>query len=295
MIDLAVGVILGVVCGLYYKQSAVAGCRRLCFVAVERITIVLAMAGYCALAGGTEFCAKVVWVALLAGVSVLGARMCLLKALALGNTAITWTINGLAISIPVVASIVLWKETPSWWQWIGLALAPVGIVFMHQQSSAVDSEPIGSIESQERKQNYRMWVIFMLLAFVGDGVFVFSYKVVKEWGLTESGNIFILLYNAITFIFAGAMVIGKRTVPNGKEIRLAVPAGICIAGSAIFWIRAVFQLKGIVVFPVATGAGIVLMAVLSRLIWREKVTTWQGIGIGIAVAAIVLIAAGGSG
>ncbi|MGQ9456337.1 MAG: EamA family transporter [Armatimonadota bacterium] len=44
--------------------------------------------------------------------------------------AVSWTVIGLAVVFPVVASIFIWREHPSVKQWIGLALLPIAFVLL---------------------------------------------------------------------------------------------------------------------------------------------------------------------
>lgn len=44
--------------------------------------------------------------------------------------AVSWTVIGLAVVFPVVASILIWHEHPSVKQWVGLSLLPIAFVLL---------------------------------------------------------------------------------------------------------------------------------------------------------------------
>lgn len=62
------------------------------------------------------------------GISCYFATLTFFYHIRTGVLTVSWTIIGLALGFPVVASMVFWGEHPTSRQWIGLALIPVAFV-----------------------------------------------------------------------------------------------------------------------------------------------------------------------
>ena len=280
--DLALAVLFGTMQGIAYKAAAQAGCRRFHVIAVERSVIVLIMALYSLKSAGFELNTTVALIGLAAGICVFVARWLLLKALAIGNAGTTWAVLHLSISIPVLASIFLWGEVPRPHQVIGLILVPVGVILMREMGGTVPDPTSG------RKQ--RAWVKYILACFFAEGACGLCFKAVSVLNLAESRNMFILILCFVAVVLCAAVLLGQRSLPNRKELSYGGLAGIFVGPCAIFWVRGILSVPAIIFFPVFTASVIMLVAVLSRLIWKERMTLMQKLGIGMAVGAAVLIA-----
>lgn len=57
-----------------------------------------------------------------------------------GVLAVSWTVIGLAVSFPVLASIVFWHEEPTVKQWIGLALIPIAVILCNPGNGKADAK-----------------------------------------------------------------------------------------------------------------------------------------------------------
>lgn len=290
MTDLALAVLFGTIVGVVYKGATQAGCRRLPFLMVERIVIVAIMALYSLRGTGFDFSPTVALVSLIAGSSIFCSRWLLLKALTYGKVGLSWTILNLSVILPVLFSILIWNETPSIQQAFGLILTPLSIIFMRERAVGTIPETAAwKADAEAEKRRKRSWYKFIILCFLFEGTFGLCFKSVRELNLAESRNMFILLYNLSALGFLIPLVLKTKTIPDAKEGGAGVATGVCVSVSAIFFVRAILQLPGTVSFPVASASGILLMMVISRLIWKEKSSVWQKLGLLLAVTAIVLI------
>lgn len=64
-------------------------------------------------------------IAVLTGMAMCVASITFFYHMRTGVLAVSWTVIGLSIVFPVVASILLWHERPTPKQWVGLALIPI--------------------------------------------------------------------------------------------------------------------------------------------------------------------------
>ena len=280
--DLALAVLFGTMQGIAYKAAAQAGCRRFHIIAVERSVIVLIMALYSLKSAGFELNTTVALIGLAAGICVFVARWLLLKALAIGSAGTTWAMLQLSISIPVLASIFLWGEIPRFHQGIGLILVPVGVILMRKTG--------GTVRDPATDKKQRAWLKYILACFFAEGAGGLCLKAVSVLNLAGSRNMFILIMCFTAVVLCAAVLFGQRSLPNRKELSYGSLAGIFVGPCAIFWLRGILSVPAIIFFPVVTASVIVLISVLSRLIWKERMTLMQKLGIGMAVGAAILIA-----
>jgi drug/metabolite transporter (DMT)-like permease len=293
MTFLLISVCVGVTAGLAYKFAISAGCRRFQLITCERITIVAALAVASLVVGGFEYDHRVLALSLLAGLAVIAARWTLMRALILGKAGLTYTIWNLAVIIPVIASIFLFGEVPTLVQALGIVLVVVGIVCMREVDVPTADGAAASTGNPGGAQR-RAWFIVILSCCLIEGIFGTIFLVVKEWGLEESRNLFILLFSAWASLFSLGIVIGQRKLPNSMEIRFGALTGLSIGSCGFFGIMAMIQLPGIVFFPTATALSIVLLVVASFVVWRERTTVMQTIGLFVALVAVLLVLTGGA-
>ena len=68
--------------------------------------------------------------------------------------------------------------------------------------------------------------------------------------------------------------------------------GAANLGNYLFLVLALSVLPGIVVYPVIAAGEVGLMAVAGVAIWRERLGVPSWVGVGLAVAALVLLQVG---
>ena len=287
MIDLALSILTGLGCGLAYKFAVTLGNRRLYHLLIERCTAAVLLLCAALFLDGYEFSATVAAVALVAGGGLLLARWCLLRALDCGRAGPTFTVWNLAIAVPVLISILAWQETPSPRQLAGLIMVPVCVLLLNERKDrggpdAVRTGPLTTMA----------WLLFALLCFAGEGVFATCFKVIEEWDLMAGRHTFLLLYNAYVTVFLLPPVLNTRDPPRKRELAVGAASALGFVFSGIFGLRAIHALEGIVYFPIMCASYLVLLQLASFLIWKERTTRAQTLGMILAVAAIVLIAAG---
>ncbi len=288
MLFLLLSVICAVCAGLAYKFAVTHGCRRFPLIMVERIIIVAALLLASLGVSGFKYDVRVLMLSLFAVVGVISARWTLMRALALGKAGLSYTIWNLAVIVPVIASIFLFKELPTVAQGLGIVLVLAGIVLMRELDQSVDDNTMSEVARSQR----RKWFVLILLCFIVEGLFATLFKVIKEWGLEESRNLFILFFSMWAFLICLGIVIRARQIPTKKEIAFAAWTGLSIGGCGFFAIIAIIQLQGIVYFPTATALSIGLLLLASLLIWRERTTPLQTTGLFVSLAGVVLVLIG---
>ena len=184
------------------------------------------------------------------------------------------TISRLSAGLPLLGSMLFFKEMPILRQTIGMAIVFVAI-------------PLASDKSDKDKRNRHLfWGLVLFLAF---GISDFTLKVVQElWPLVNKGAflLFVFLTSAITAL---VRMIRKKTPLAINAILPGIVLGLINLGSSFFLLKALGKLEAIVVYPVL-AIGIILMGLVTGLLfWKEKLTPAHTIFIFIAIVAVLLI------
>lgn len=134
-----------------------------------------------------------------------------------------------------------------------------------------------------------MWLRLILIAFAFEGLNGITFMMVREFGLGSGRNTFILSYNLFVLILALSFFSKNKKRLRHKELLLGSLIGITMGTGIIFSMNALMQLPGIVYFPLISGGGLVSVAILSRIFWKERLAPKQILGLVLACLAVILI------
>ena len=126
-IYLAISTVLITVWALCYKIAVQRGCELRSVNLWVYISSAAIMLAYF-IATGHRYSPVVAWLGLGTGLCCYFATLTFFYHIRTGVLAVSWTVIGLAVAFPVVASIVFWGEHPTAKQIIGLALIPIAVV-----------------------------------------------------------------------------------------------------------------------------------------------------------------------
>lgn len=135
-----------------------------------------------------------------------------------------------------------------------------------------------------------MWLKLVLIAFAFEGLMGITFLMVREFGLGYSRNTFILTFNIVVLILAISFFSRYKKKLKRKDLLMGSLVGVTMGTGIIFAMNALMQLPGIVYFPVMSGGIVISVAILSRILWKERFAPRQILGLAIACLAIILIA-----
>ena len=133
MFHLILGIIFGGMGSILYKVAEENKCNRLWINTICRLTITFLISLYISLKESFQFNLKLLGVGLLAGISVFFGRWLFLRAIKYGKLSISWTVLNLAVIIPILASIIIWKEIPDLKRMLGILLIPISILLLKEK------------------------------------------------------------------------------------------------------------------------------------------------------------------
>lgn len=180
----------------------------------------------------------------------------------------------LGIIISTLIAIIFFKEKPTLFQIIGLLLVIVSIVVIHYEKNNVDNN-----------KYYYLLIILLIVSGITDSMANIFDKIANT-NLKE----YYLLFNFVfALIFALILWIIKKQSITTKDILYGVLIGIPNFFSTYFLLLALHNISAIIVYPVYSVSGIVIISIIGLIFFKEKINMAKLIGIFIAIMALVLL------
>ncbi len=189
----------------------------------------------------------------------------------------------MSLAIPVVMGVLLYGEHLSLVQIIGIVLALVAVY-------------LASIKEKSIKIN-RKALILPLLVFLGSGVIDTSIQYFEEIHLTNQEipvfSSMVFGFAALTgFVFIGIKSIKTPLKPNFKNILGGIALGVPNYFSIFFLIQALRSgiLGSAAIFTLNNVAIVMFSTIIGILLFKEKLSPKNWIGVAMAVLSIILVA-----
>ena len=178
----------------------------------------------------------------------------------------------LGILIPMVFSMIFWKEFPYGLQWIGMFLALSAIVMVNLDFKS--------------KNIFLSLKPALLLLFLSSGISEFTNKLYQRYGMLDVKNLFLF------FLFGTALLISLskiRKKPEKKEIITGLAVGIPNFFASFFLINALSKMPASVVFPTYSAGSIALICVGGAVFYKEKLSHKELVAIVLTMVALLLV------
>lgn len=183
------------------------------------------------------------------------------------------TFMQLGVVIPIAFSFILWKESPDTSQIIGIILSVLAVVLISYKKG--------------EKRKTALALLLLLLASAG-----FSDSLPKMFNMLDlpkmEGSYMALTFSA-AFIFCLILVVVKKKRFRVDSLWAGCLLGIANYFSSWFLLKSVGVLPSFIVYPCYSVLSIAIVAVVSVIVFKEVLSRTQGIGIGILLAAIILL------
>ncbi|MGB3367778.1 MAG: SMR family transporter [Acidaminobacteraceae bacterium] len=190
------------------------------------------------------------------------------------GVSITGTVGKLGILIPMIFSIIFWKEYPSYIQWIGITLSLFSILIVNL--------------SRESIKTFDFKLILILL-FAFGGLTEFSSKIYQKYALNDYKDIYLFVRFFVAFIISFAYMFKMKSRITKKDIYIGFIVGIPNLLTSYFIILALDTLKTSVVFPLFSAGSIVLINIGGVLIFKETISRKNKVATLLIIFALVLM------
>jgi drug/metabolite transporter (DMT)-like permease len=191
----------------------------------------------------------------------------------------------LSLFIPVVAAFWMFSEAPTILKFIGIILGFTAIVFT-----------VPWQRTSNRKQRVSAnALIYLLAVFAGFGIIDVLFKQIAAFKVISYGtSLFIVFVLAFIFSLVGLFyqVITKKMKFSWPHILIGWVLGVVNFGNILFYLKAHQALSGqpSTVFSAMNIGVIVVGACVGLIVFKEKLSLLNKVGLLIAIIAIVVIA-----
>jgi len=194
-----------------------------------------------------------------------------------GNgAAISGTFGKLGILVPMICSVIIWKEIPGILQWIGIFIALFSIVFVNFSSN---KDEIGNIRIN----------LTLILLFLFGGMAEFQNKLFQQYALTEYKNVFLFFIFVTAFFLSLYFVIKSRSKVIKKDLIVGFLVGIPNLFSSYFLIMALSFMPTSIAFPIYSAGSIIFISLGEMLLYKEKLSKKNRVAILLVILALILI------
>ncbi|MGI8912485.1 MAG: hypothetical protein ACR2JY_01640 [Chloroflexota bacterium] len=206
--------------------------------------------------------------------------------LSMTGVAVMTSFLRLSVFIPTIASIAIWSEYPSPVQAVGLALTALALPLL------------GTAASRTAPAAWRSWrplsLILTTMLFSGAGLL--AAKAFSELHLEAQRPVYLVAaYGTATVLSVLTWPLRPRLertqAPGGvwQALGLGIITGLCNIGQLAAFLRGLAVVPGIIAFPVTAAGGLLVVTLVGRLAWNERIAGRAGAGIVLALAAVALV------
>src|SRR3989344_953248 len=203
------------------------------------------------------------------------------QALEIGNASLVGTIAGAFPIITVPLSVAIFAEKLGQIQILAIAMTICGLIFSTLHWQEIMKSNFSRLINEKS-------ILYALVTFIIWGVFwtlirIPVAKIGWFWSMYPGYLLFVLLP---LFGFVKKISIGE--LKNRDNLKLIIPMCLLTLGANFGYNLGITYGYTSIVAPIA-GSSPVLFVILSRFVFREKLSGQQKAGIGLALAGIVLI------
>lgn len=190
------------------------------------------------------------------------------------GVALSGTFSKLGILIPMIFSILIWKEYPSRIQWVGIILSLISIVMVNLSFESLKKFDLNPT---------------ILILFILGGFAEFSNKIYQQYALREYKDVFLFAVFLVAFLISFFYALKEQTQWKLKDILTGFAVGVPNLFSSYFLILSLDSLPTSLAFPIFSAGTIVLINIGGFLIFKERISKKNQLAIGLVIVALILI------
>ncbi len=179
----------------------------------------------------------------------------------------------LGLLVPIVLSILLFGEIPSFIQIAGFIIAVISIILIN-------------LKKGKKEKNFGIGLIILLL--FGGSADAMS-KVYEFYGENELINQFLFYTFVTAFIICLFIILIKREKPAFKDILFGAAIGIPNFFSSKFLLAALSAVDAVVAYPTFSVATILIVTVTGILVFKEKLSKLQWGALLLIIISLILL------
>ena len=177
----------------------------------------------------------------------------------------------LGLLVPVVLSVVVFREVPTWVQIVGFCIAIAAIIVINLQKDT------GHFD----------WSLIILLLLAG-GTDAMA-KIYEALGPADLTDPYLLYSFGAAFVLCTGVVIAKKERPGFREFLFGTLIGIPNFLSSKFLLSALATVPAVVAYPTFSVATLLVITLTGVLAFREKLKAHQWAALGAILVALVML------
>jgi multidrug transporter EmrE-like cation transporter len=190
------------------------------------------------------------------------------------GASLSGTFGKLGILVPMIFSIIFWKEIPKAIQWVGIFIALFSIIFSN----------ISQDENKSTSIN-----LTLILLFLFGGMAEFQNKLFQKYALIEYKDLFLFVIFITAFLFSLYFVIKSDKIVMKRDLLMGMLVGIPNLFSSYFLIMALNSIPTTIAFPVYSAGSIIFISIGEVVLYKEKLSKKNEIAIILVIIALILI------
>ena len=206
----------------------------------------------------------------------------------------------LGIMMPLIISIILFKEIPTEIQIIGFVLALVAIILINlkekipetileKEQNSLQKIENASEKSQPKLAKNNSAKVGLILVLIGCGMADGMSKIYQELGTDRFEELFLVFTFVIAFMLSIVLVKVKKQIFTKNEFIYGAMLGVPNYFSARFLLKALGEIPAVVVYPTFSIGTIAVITLTGVIAFKEKITKIQMVAIGLITIAVVLL------
>ena len=229
-----------------------------------------------------SFDARVLFYALLFGISYIAANLGIIQALKCGPATLTTLFVNLSLILVTVYGFFFWDEKLTLPVAIGLMLVCLAICLC--------------LYTRKKEENAvsLKWIFYIAIAFVGNAACAVVQRTQQMVFDGQHGNMLMFFAILIAALFYAVIFI-KADKRDAKVILCdswwaPVLAALLNVGHNLFvLLLATTELSASLIYPVIGVGGLAIVTVFSLFVFKERMRWWQWLGVGVGAIAVVLL------
>ena len=209
-----------------------------------------------------------------------------LMALEIGPMSYTQVIISFSTLISAMSGAIFWNEKIEWAHWVGIGLMLVSFVLAVER------------KNDEKGVSFR-WLAMSVISFLFCGGIGIMQKLHQTSAYKEELNGFLVTAFAVSFLFSLALWFfarKKETADSGEDgksllvfIALTILNGVAVAANHKLNLYLSGVMASAVFFPIVSGGGLVTTTLAAVVIFKERLTLKQWIGILFGTVSVIFL------
>ncbi len=189
------------------------------------------------------------------------------------GASLTGMFSKLGILVPMLVSVILWKEFPTGLQWTAIFLSLVAIVL---------------VNAAPRQSNFEIKATLLFLFIVG-GMAEFFNKIFQQYAAMPDKPLFLVAVFGTALLISGSRLLTQKSAFDPRALQYGVIVGTFNLFSSHFLIQSLETVKTSVAFALFSSLSMSLILVASGLFFKERLASRERIAVGLTIVALFLL------